>query len=179
MQEVGYAKQSVEGITTRAGVGKQTIYRWWPSERRFGLAAMAAVGVCGLVVTWWSDPLDKSAVPEMAQMSPLVFSARGIAPIGCAAFAFVLGVTVGVLVRRTLPAMALTLVAFAAIQLAMPLLVRPHLMPPVTSTFELGRTNVNGLVPQGQEGGGVQIFLSTSAVPGHAGGPTKRELCAS
>ncbi|MEV6151274.1 helix-turn-helix domain-containing protein [Nonomuraea sp. NPDC052129] len=35
VQEVGYAKQSVEGITTRAGVGKQTIYRWWPSERRF------------------------------------------------------------------------------------------------------------------------------------------------
>ncbi|WP_433512660.1 ABC transporter permease [Nonomuraea sp. CA-143628] len=133
-----------------------------------GLAAMAAAGVCGLVVTWWSDPLDKSAVPEMAQMSPLVFSARGIAPIGYAAFAFVLGVTVGVLVRRTLPAMALTLVAFAAIQLAMPLLVRPHLMTPVTSTFELGRTNVNGLVPQGQEGG-IQIFLSTSAVPGHAG----------
>ncbi|MEV0349243.1 ABC transporter permease [Nonomuraea sp. NPDC050680] len=134
-----------------------------------GLVAMAAAGVCGLVVTWWSDPLDKSAVPELAQMSPLVFSARGIAPMGYAAFAFVLGVSAGVLVRRTLPAMALTLVAFATIQLAMPLLVRPHLMPPVTSTFELGRTNVNGLVPQGQAGGGTQVFLSTSAVPGHAG----------
>ncbi|MFC4121511.1 ABC transporter permease [Nonomuraea zeae] len=134
-----------------------------------GLAAIAAAGLCGLAVTWWSDPLDKSAVPEMAQMAPLVFSARGIAPIGYAAFAFVLGVTAGVLVRHTLLAMALTLVAFTAIQLAMPLLVRPHLMPPVTSTFELSRTNVNGLVPQGQQGGGMQLFLSTSAVPGHAG----------
>ncbi|RKN32176.1 TetR/AcrR family transcriptional regulator [Micromonospora musae] len=32
LQEVGYAKVSIEGIATRAGVGKQTIYRWWPSK---------------------------------------------------------------------------------------------------------------------------------------------------
>ncbi|MEO3873446.1 ABC transporter ATP-binding protein [Nonomuraea sp. B12E4] len=134
-----------------------------------GLAAMAATGVCGLVVTWWSGPLDKSAVPEMAQMSPLVFGARGIAPIGYAAFAFVLGVTVGMLVRRTLPAMALTLTAFVAIQIAMPLLVRPHLMPPVTATFELGQANVDGLHRGGHGGGSIQILLRTSAVPGHPG----------
>ncbi|MGC5009269.1 ABC transporter permease [Streptosporangium sp. DT93] len=132
-----------------------------------GLAAMAAAGVCGLAVTWWSAPLDRSAVPELAQMAPLVFGARGIAPMGYAAFAFVLGVTVGMLVRRTLPAMALTLAVFVAIQLAVPLLVRPHLMPPVTGTFEISRENMDGLgAPQG---GSLQIFLRTSAVPGHAG----------
>lgn len=32
IKEVGYAKVSVEAIAARAGVGKQTIYRWWPSK---------------------------------------------------------------------------------------------------------------------------------------------------
>ncbi|WP_329083423.1 ABC transporter permease [Streptosporangium sp. NBC_01469] len=133
-----------------------------------GLVAMAAAGVCGLAVTWWSDPLDKSAVPELALMAPLVFGARGIAPMGYAAFAFVLGVTVGMLARRTLAAMALTLALFTVIQIAMPLLVRPHLMPPVTSAFELGKTNVDGIGVNRDETQLVHIMLE-SAVPGHAG----------
>ncbi len=77
-----------------------------------GLASMATAGLLSLMVTWWSSPIDRVNLNVFSN-----FDQRDIAPIGYAAFAFALGTTAGVLIRRTVPAMAATLVGFVTTQL--------------------------------------------------------------
>jgi hypothetical protein len=74
-----------------------------------GLASAAGAGLLSLMLTWWSRPLDRV---NANRITPPVFDERGIDPIGWALFAFALGLTAAVLIRRTLPAMAATLAVF-------------------------------------------------------------------
>jgi len=98
-----------------------------------GLASVAASGLLSLMFTWWSSPFDRVNGNQFTS----VFDQRGVAPIGYAAFAFVLGVTAGILIRRTLPAMATTLVAFVATRGIVTFWIRPHLISPVRATLPL------------------------------------------
>jgi AcrR family transcriptional regulator len=40
ISDLGYEQTSIEAIAKRAGVGKQTIYRWWPSKGAVALEAL-------------------------------------------------------------------------------------------------------------------------------------------
>jgi ABC-type transport system involved in multi-copper enzyme maturation permease subunit len=128
--------------------------RW--TAAKLGVVGAAAVGTAGLLslaIGWWASPLDHAmnfgrpnSGSGFPRISPLVFAARGVAPLGYAAFAFALGVTVGVLIRKTLPAMAVTLAVFAAVQFLVPNFVRPHLIPPVHVTAPLNANDNNELM---------------------------------
>jgi hypothetical protein len=97
-----------------------------------GLAAMAVAGLASWLVTWWAGPLDRAGLDQFGS-----FDSRDIVPAGYAAFAFALGVLLGALLRRTVPAMAAALVVFTAARLTFRLLARPALLPPVTWTLPL------------------------------------------
>jgi len=128
-----------------------------------GLASMATAGLLSLMVTWWSSPFDQVGA---SRLDPAIFGQRGIAPVGYAAFAFALGVTAGMLIRRTVPAMAVTLAVFAAVQAAFELRVRFHLMPPLRLASALNVGWVTQLGSGGPAGPG-SLFVGVSpTLPG-------------
>jgi len=108
-----------------------------------GLAAMAVTEALSLLLDWWAAPLGRaiglggSGGLARNQFNLLAFTTHGITPLGYAAFAFTLGVTAGALIRRTLPAMAVTLAIFAAVQIAMPLWIRPNVFPASHTTMTI------------------------------------------
>jgi hypothetical protein len=107
-----------------------------------GLGAVVTTALLSLALTWWSAPIDDAnARPGQSvygglpnRFSPVVFSARDLVPIAYAAFAFTLGVAIGALTRRTLPALALTLAVLASVQILVPVVLRAHYRQPEQTT---------------------------------------------
>ena len=110
-----------------------------------GLAAMATAGLLSLVVTWWSSPMDQRNPLGGYRLSAVLFGARDLIPVGSTAFAFALGVTIGLLIRRAVPAIAISLAVFAAVQVAVPLWVRPHLISPVGTVLPLNPSAIDAV----------------------------------
>ena len=111
-----------------------TRFRWLAVK--LVLLGVSSAAVAGLVVWWverWSTPLDDASSVNPGLPREFSFAASGVVPLGYAVFAFVLGVTAGMLTKRVLPAMAVTLVVFLVAQIFVAWLVRPHLAPTYTS----------------------------------------------
>jgi hypothetical protein len=109
--------------------------RWLAAKLGLGaLASMAAAGLLSLMVSWWSSELDKVNADSF---NPLGFGVRGVVPVGYAAFAFVLGVTAGLLFRHLLPAMLTALAGFAAAREIVTRWMRPYLFAPVHQTLPI------------------------------------------
>ncbi|MGP7997850.1 MAG: ABC transporter permease [Streptosporangiaceae bacterium] len=136
-----------------------------------GVAAMAVTEALSLMQAWWAAPIGKAvglggsaSIMSEGRFGYFVFPSHGITPLGYAAFGFALGVTVGLFIRRAIPAMAVTLVIFAAVQVVTPLWIRPHLVPPhrTIATIETAQAHI---IPAG----GSTIAVTATHVPGQPG----------
>ncbi|MCP2324305.1 hypothetical protein HDA40_002812 [Hamadaea flava] len=117
--------------------------RWLAVRLAAGVAiAVTSTGLLSWAVTVWSQRVDSASQDRVI---PLLFGSRGILPVAYALFAFLLGVTTGMLLRKVVPAIALTLALYVGSVVAMPLWVRAHLVPPVHDTIALTADNVQGL----------------------------------
>lgn len=141
-----------------------------------GLSAMAVTAALGLLLTWWTHVIDDAilagaegqGIAGQPRMSPVLFASRGLVPAGYAAFAFSLGVLLGTVLRRTVPAMALTAAIFAAVQLAVPPFIRAQL-DPVTTTMVVNGGNLGGFLlngPPEQDGVVKELRVQEEAQPG-------------
>lgn len=99
-----------------------------------GTATAAVTGVLAWAVTAWAGHVDTVAGDRV---TPLVFGGRGVVPVAYALFAFILGVTLGAVIRRTVPAMAATLGVYALVVAAFPMWLRERLVTPVHTTTPL------------------------------------------
>jgi hypothetical protein len=69
----------------------------------------------------------------------------GLVPAAYALFAVALGIAAGALLRRTLPALAVTLAGFIAVRAVIALWLRPHYMSAITTTYNV----LHGYTPPG------------------------------
>jgi len=97
-----------------------------------GLATVVIIGLLSLLMTWSASRFDQVMG---LRFDPLLFGSRNVVPVGYAVFALAVGTLVGLFLRRTVPAMALTLLIVAVVLFAVPLGVRPHLRTPVTASI--------------------------------------------
>jgi hypothetical protein len=99
---------------------------------KLGLLVAAALLVAlalTALLTWWQTPF----VHLDGSFQPRVFDVEGSVPLAYTVFAVALGLGVGTLLRRTVPAVAISLVGFLALRLGLESWVRPTYLPPMVT----------------------------------------------
>jgi hypothetical protein len=134
--------------------------RRWLAVRAGWLVLAAAVlaGAVSAVVSFWARPfsaLDSSGF----QLNH--FDITGIVPVGYAVFALALGLCAGTVLRRTLPALAVTAGLFAGLRVVIASWLRPHYLTPVTVSYSL----LKPFTPAGSYLGVSQGFITPGGKP--------------
>ena len=137
------AAEAEAGTTQFAWMQSITRKRWLTVKIGWMLLAAAVWGgVISALVTWWEGPNNAL---QLNMFDPGRFDIMGTVPVAYSLFAVALGIAAGTLLRRTLPAIAVTLAGFIAVRALIALLLRPHYMSAVTVFYKV----TSGFTPAG------------------------------
>jgi hypothetical protein len=115
--------------------------RWrWTLAKLAGLAVAvtAAAGAISVLFSWYYQPYfgtDNQArgLSELTSLAPSLFDLRGVAFGAWTLAAFAIGVLAGMLIRRVVPAIVATLVAYAGLAIATGAWFRAQYFSPVVT----------------------------------------------
>jgi hypothetical protein len=101
----------------------------WLRRQLLGTVAVTALSAAlfTAVLTWWLSPVND----VNGRFTNNGFDFTGVVPLAWALLAFAIGVLAGTALRRVIPAMAVTLLGYAAIRFPVEFLLRPRYLPPV------------------------------------------------
>jgi len=123
---------------TNVLVWTQTVTRRQWLLAKVGMAMAATLvwsAAVAALVTWWSGTPNALYGNRFEGAQ---FDTQNIAPVAYALFAVALGIAAGCLLRRVVPALAITVAAYVSARLVVALYLRPHYMKAVTRTFAPG-----------------------------------------
>jgi hypothetical protein len=94
------------------------------------LATLVAAALLSALAMWWRQPFDSVD----GRIAPTGFDVEGPVVLAYAFFGLAFGVLSGLVLRRTVPAMSLTLGVFVAARLGVEKILRPHYLAPLHRT---------------------------------------------
>jgi hypothetical protein len=134
------AREVERGTHRLAWTQGMTRLRWMLAKASaLVVGTLLLSGAFSLLLMWWRGPLDQVSGDRFATG----FDLEGVAPVAYALFALALGIAAGALLRRTVPAMAVTFGVFVALRGVIEFLLRPHYLPPVARISDPTQGNPN------------------------------------
>lgn len=127
--------REVEAGTYRLAWTQSVTRRRWVATRLGQVMLVTAVlmGLLSAAVTWWQHPFD--LVNDGLWLN---FDGRDVVPVAYAMFAVALGALLGALARRTVVAMAATIVGYVGTRYLVSEYARPKLFAPLRASLPFG-----------------------------------------
>ena len=127
------AKEFEDGTQSLAWTQGVSRRHWLSSNVAwvFGAAALWA-GLLSTLVSWWRTPENALGTRFTT------FDIQGLVPVAYALFAVALGIAIGSVFRRVVPAIAITLGTYVGVRALVALYLRPHYLAPITKLLPLG-----------------------------------------